>query len=131
MWGGRYKSGPAEIMEENNASIGFDQTLWRQDIRGSIAHVTMLAETGIVTRADAKAITAGLQGIGKEIEAGTFTFSRALEDIHLNVESALTKRIGPAGGGCTRAAPATIRSRSICGSGCATRWTTSFCRSRI
>ncbi|MGL4810209.1 MAG: argininosuccinate lyase [Beijerinckiaceae bacterium] len=98
MWGGRYKSGPAEIMEEINASIGFDQTLWRQDIRGSIAHVTMLAETGIVTRADAKAITAGLQGIGKEIEAGTFTFSRALEDIHLNVESALTKRIGPAGG---------------------------------
>jgi len=98
MWGGRYQEGPAAIMEEINASIDFDKRLAAQDIRGSRAHVAMLAKQGIVSEADAKAITEGLAKIEAEIEAGTFTFSRALEDIHLNIESNLAKKIGPAAG---------------------------------
>ncbi|PSC04971.1 argininosuccinate lyase [Alsobacter soli] len=98
MWGGRFASGPDAIMEEINASIDFDKALWRQDIRGSRAHVAMLAQQGIVTDADAKAITDGLAAVEAEIEAGDFTFSRALEDIHMNVESRLAALVGPAAG---------------------------------
>jgi argininosuccinate lyase len=98
MWGGRFASGPAEIMEEINASIGFDRRLYAQDIRGSIAHANMLAKQGIISQADAEAIEAGLSEIKAEIEAGTFQFSRALEDIHLNIEARLKERIGEAGG---------------------------------
>jgi argininosuccinate lyase len=98
MWGGRYGSGPAAIMEEINASIDFDKTLWRQDITGSKAHAAMLAEQGIITTKDAKAITRGLDMVAGEIEAGSFTFSRALEDIHMNVESRLAELLGPAAG---------------------------------
>lgn len=98
MWGGRYQEGPAAIMEEINASIDFDKRLATQDIQGSKAHVAMLASQGIVTSADAEAITAGLAKIEAEIESGSFTFSRALEDIHLNIESRLAKMIGPAAG---------------------------------
>ncbi|RUT29485.1 argininosuccinate lyase [Arsenicitalea aurantiaca] len=98
MWGGRFSAGPDAIMEEINASIGFDHRLYRQDIAGSIAHATMLAETGILTQADRDAIVAGLKEVQSEIEAGTFTFSRALEDIHMNVEARLKEMIGePAG----------------------------------
>jgi argininosuccinate lyase len=85
-------------MEEINASIGFDKALWRQDIQGSKAHVAMLAQQGIVTQADAKAITDGLNQVAAEIEKGDFTFSRSLEDIHMNVESRLAKLIGAAAG---------------------------------
>ena len=98
MWGGRFATGPDAIMEEINASIDFDQRLWRQDIRGSLAHAAMLGETGILTREDVNVISAGLKAIEAEIEAGTFTFSRALEDIHMNVESNLKERIGAAAG---------------------------------
>ncbi|MGV3651941.1 MAG: argininosuccinate lyase [Devosia sp.] len=98
MWGGRFSSGPDAIMEEINASIGFDQRLYRQDIAGSIAHARMLAATGILTEADRDAIIAGLDEVRSEIEAGTFTFSRALEDIHMNVESRLREKIGDAAG---------------------------------
>ena len=98
MWGGRFASGPDAIMEEINASIDFDKALWRQDIRGSRAHVAMLAQQGIVTHDDAKAITDGLAAVEAEIEAGDFTFSRALEDIHMNVESRLAAIVGPAAG---------------------------------
>ena len=98
MWGGRFDSGPDAIMEEINASIGFDYRFARQDIAGSQAHARMLAKQGIVAQADADAICVGLDTIRAEIEAGTFTFSRALEDIHLNIESRLTALIGPAGG---------------------------------
>lgn len=98
MWGGRFESGPAEIMEEINASIDFDKRLAAQDIRGSLAHAAMLAETGILSREDVGAISDGLKSILREIEAGTFTFSRALEDIHMNVESRLRDLIGPAAG---------------------------------
>jgi len=98
MWGGRFSSGPDAIMEEINASIGFDQRLYRQDIAGSIAHAEMLAATGILTQADRDAIVTGLKQVQSEIEAGTFTFSRALEEIHMNVESRLKDLIGDAGG---------------------------------
>ena len=98
MWGGRFASGPDAIMEEINASIGFDQRLFRQDIAGSIAHATMLAETGILTAEDRDSITRGLNEVLGEIESGSFTFSRSLEDIHMNVESRLREKIGDAAG---------------------------------
>ena len=98
MWGGRFTSGPDAIMEEINASIGFDYRLAAQDIRGSRAHVAMLADAGIVSREHADAITGGLDQIQGEIEAGTFVFSRALEDIHMNIESRLADIIGPDAG---------------------------------
>ncbi|MFC0008969.1 argininosuccinate lyase [Devosia nitrariae] len=98
MWGGRFSSGPDAVMEEINASIGFDKRLYRQDIAGSIAHARMLAETGILTQNDRDAIVAGLAEVEAEIEAGTFTFSRALEDIHMNVEARLKEKIGEAAG---------------------------------
>ncbi len=98
MWGGRFATGPDAIMEEINASIGFDQRLFRQDIAGSKAHATMLEATGILTRDDRDAILAGLDEVLSEIESGAFTFSRALEDIHMNVESRLREKIGDAAG---------------------------------
>jgi argininosuccinate lyase len=98
MWGGRFASGPDAIMEEINASIGFDYKLALQDIEGSKAHVAMLAEAGIVSAEDAAAIAKGLTAIRTEIESGTFIFSRALEDIHMNIESRLAALIGPAAG---------------------------------
>jgi argininosuccinate lyase len=98
MWGGRFASGPDAIMEEINASIGFDKRLYKQDIAGSIAHATMLAHVGILTADDKDAIIAGLETVRSEIEQEKFTFSRALEDIHMNVESRLKELIGePAG----------------------------------
>jgi argininosuccinate lyase len=98
MWGGRFETGPAAIMEEINASIDFDRKLWRQDIAGSKAHAAMLAATGILTEADVAAIDRGLDQVAGEIESGAFTFSRALEDIHMNIESRLKEIIGePAG----------------------------------
>jgi argininosuccinate lyase len=98
MWGGRFASGPADIMEEINASIDFDRRLYAQDIRGSIAHANMLARQGIISAEDAGAIAAGLAEIEAEIESGAFGFSRALEDIHLNIEARLKERIGEAAG---------------------------------
>ncbi len=98
MWGGRFAAGPAEIMEEINASIDFDRKLAAQDIAGSQAHVAMLARQGIVEAADAEAIAKGLAQVKGEIEAGAFAFSRALEDIHMNVESRLAEIVGPAAG---------------------------------
>ncbi len=98
MWGGRFGSGPAEIMEDINASIDFDKRLYAQDIAASMAHCAMLAETGIISREDAQRIAQGLDTILSEIEAGTFTFSRALEDIHMNIEARLGELIGPAAG---------------------------------
>jgi len=96
-WGGRYAGGPSAIMGAINASIGFDRRMWRQDIRGSLAHAAMLAHVGIISAGDEAAIRDGLAAIGAEIEAGTFPFSEALEDIHMNVEARLTERIGEAG----------------------------------
>ena len=98
MWGGRFGESPDEIMEEINASIGFDKRFAAQDIRGSKAHAYMLAEKGIIAKADVDQIVAGLDAIGAEIEAGTFEFSRALEDIHMNIEARLKETVGEAAG---------------------------------
>ena len=98
MWGGRFETGPDAIMEEINASIDFDRKLAAQDIAGSKAHVAMLASAGIVTDADASSITTGLDAVKAEIDHGTFTYSRALEDIHMNVESRLAEKIGSTAG---------------------------------
>ena len=98
MWGGRFAAGPDAIMEAINASIGFDQRLYAQDIRGSRAHAAMLAAQGIISTNDAEAIGKGLLTVLSEIEKGVFPFSTALEDIHMNVESRLKELIGePAG----------------------------------
>ncbi|PZO90094.1 MAG: argininosuccinate lyase [Sphingomonas sanxanigenens] len=98
MWGGRFAEGPASVMREINASIPFDKRLWRQDIAGSQAHVAMLAEQGIVSAADAIAISAGLDQIAAEYEAGGVPEDLALEDIHMHVESRLAALIGPVAG---------------------------------
>jgi argininosuccinate lyase len=96
-WGGRFAAGPAQIMSDINASIGFDKRMWRQDIRGSLAHAAMLARIGVLTAEDEAAIASGLAAIGDEIESGAFPFDVALEDIHMNIEARLTARIGDAG----------------------------------
>jgi argininosuccinate lyase len=98
MWGGRFASGPDAIMEEINASIDFDRHLYRQDIAASKAHADMLAKQGIIAADDAKKIAHGLDTILSEIEAGKFSFQRALEDIHMNVEGRLAELIGEAAG---------------------------------
>ena len=98
MWGGRFASGPDAIMEEINASIDFDKRLYREDIAGSKAHAEMLGAQGIIAAEDAALIVDGLAKIEAEIEAGTFTFSRRLEDIHMNIEQRLAELIGPAAG---------------------------------
>ncbi len=98
IWGGRFSGGFAEIMEEINASIEFDRRLFREDIRGSRAHAKMLVAQGIIRAEDGEAILGGLDKIEQEIAQGAFTFSRALEDIHMNIESRLRELIGePAG----------------------------------
>ncbi len=98
MWGGRFASGPDAIMEEINASIDVDRHLYRQDIAASKAHADMLAKQGIIAAEDAKKIVHGLDTILSEIEAGKFSFQRALEDIHMNVEGRLAELIGDAAG---------------------------------
>ena len=98
MWGGRFAAGPDAILEEINASIDFDRHLFAQDIAGSKAHASMLAAQGIITAADADKIAQGLDTILREILDGKFNFSKALEDIHMNVESRLAELIGPAAG---------------------------------
>ena len=98
MWGGAFESGPDAVMEEINASIGFDYRFGGQDIKGSKAHVAMLADQGVITAQDAAAISQGLDQVAREIESGAFNYSRALEDIHMNVESRLAEIVGPAAG---------------------------------
>ncbi|MBI0018290.1 argininosuccinate lyase [Commensalibacter sp. W8133] len=84
-------------MEQINASIGFDKNLWKQDIQGSIAHAEMLAKQKIISETDKNSIHQGLREIEQEIQSGQFEFSRALEDIHMNIEARLAERIGEAG----------------------------------
>ena len=98
LWGGRFAAGPSAIMERINASIGFDRRLAEQDIAGSQAHAAMLAEQGIINRADADLILDGLQRISEEIASGSFRFKTELEDIHMNVEARLAELIGPVAG---------------------------------
>jgi argininosuccinate lyase len=98
MWGGRFETGPDAIMEEINASIGFDYRLAPQDILASKAHVAMLAAQNIISTSDSQAISRGLDGVAEEIHNGQLSFSRSLEDIHMNVESRLAEMIGPSAG---------------------------------
>src|SRR6476619_3219060 len=98
MWGGRFTERPDAIMEEINVSIDVDRHMYAQDIAASKAHAAMLAAQGIITAGDAKNIGKGLDTILTEIGKGAFDFKRALEDIHMNVESRLTELIGPAAG---------------------------------
>jgi len=98
MWGGRFESGPAQIMREITPSIDFDKRLAGEDLTGSRAHVHMLATQGIVAKADAEAILKGLDQIEQEIADGKFIFRRELEDIHLNIEARLAEIIGPVAG---------------------------------
>lgn len=98
MWGGRFGDGPDDIMEEINASIGFDQRLYSQDLNGSRAHASMLVHQGIIEPEDGNAIADGLDKIEAEIKDGSFQFTRALEDIHMNIEDRLRELIGPTAG---------------------------------
>lgn len=98
MWGGRFAAGPDAIMEAINASIDFDKRMAQQDIEGSRAHAAMLAACGIISDSDGEAIREGLLTVLSEIEAGEFTYSKELEDIHMNVESRLKDLIGEAAG---------------------------------
>jgi argininosuccinate lyase len=98
LWGGHYAEGPAAIMAEINASIAVDKRLYAQDIEASKAHASMLAKKGILTQKDGRAIGQGLDRILREIETGKFTFTRALEDIHMNIEARLGDLIGAAAG---------------------------------
>ncbi|MBT3360797.1 MAG: argininosuccinate lyase [Rhodospirillales bacterium] len=98
MWGGRFETGPASIMEEINASIDIDQRLAVQDITASKAHCDMLVRTGIISQTDGNAIVRGLDAVAAEIADGSFKFSKALEDIHMNVESRVGEIAGEAAG---------------------------------
>ncbi|MDD4615543.1 MAG: argininosuccinate lyase [Alphaproteobacteria bacterium] len=98
MWGGHYAAGPSVIMAEINASIDVDKRLYAHDIRASKAHAEMLGRQGVLSGKDVKAITRGLDAIQKEIEDGTFVFSSALEDVHMNIEASLKEKIGDAAG---------------------------------
>lgn len=97
LWGGRFSEPTDKFVEEFTASIDFDKRLYHQDIRGSIAHARMLGKQGIIPMDDVEKITAGLQEILRQIQAGQFKFSVALEDIHMNIEARLSEKIGEAG----------------------------------
>lgn len=97
LWGGRFSKQTNELVEAFNASISFDSRLYNEDIRGSKAHATMLANQGIISQQEAEQIVAGLDEILADIESGNFSFEQSLEDIHMNIESRLTERIGDPG----------------------------------
>jgi argininosuccinate lyase len=98
LWGGRFAAKPADLMRQINASIDVDRRLAPQDLAGSRAHAAMLADTGIISRADERAIQKGLDLIAAEIAGGSFIFREDLEDIHMNIEARLAELIGPAAG---------------------------------
>ena len=97
LWGGRFQKETDDLVNQLNASIGFDQRLYKEDITGSMAHAKMLSDCGIISKADSEAIQAGLSGILADIEDGKVEFTADNEDIHMNVEALLTARIGDAG----------------------------------
>ena len=98
LWGGRFAEGTDALVNQFNASIGFDQRLWRHDIRGSLAHVKMLGATGIIPSADADVIMAGLIAVEQDIETGRSVFTEEAEDVHMNVETLLRDKVGPVAG---------------------------------
>lgn len=98
MWGGRFEEATDDLVQQFNASIGVDKALALQDLQGSIAHATMLGETGILSREDVEKIVGGLNSIRADLEAGDFEWKVDLEDVHMNIEHALTERVGAVGG---------------------------------
>ncbi len=98
MWGGRFNTAPSNIMEQINASISFDQRMWREDIAGSKAHCNMLVAKNIILKKDGDAILSGLDQVASEIENGQFEFKASLEDIHMNIENRLCEIIGDVAG---------------------------------
>ena len=97
-WGGRFEAQPEEWVDEFNASIDFDQNLIDQDVQGSIAHATMLANQNIISQDEAHTIIEGLKAIQKDVHQNKIAFKASLEDIHLNIEHELIQRVGEAGG---------------------------------
>ena len=97
LWAGRFGKATDQLVDDFHSSISFDQRLFEQDITGSIAHATMLGEQGIIPAEDAKRITEGLRGILQDVREGKITWQTVAEDIHMNVETLLTERIGEAG----------------------------------
>ena len=97
LWGGRFQKETSQMMDDFHSSISFDQRLFAQDIRGSMAHARMLCRQGILSAADEQASQAGLQGILQDMQDGKIDFPPESEDIHMLVESILTERIGDAG----------------------------------
>ena len=98
LWAGRFKEETEKSVEQFTASVSFDSRLWKYDIEGSIAHVKMLAKQKIILKKEAGSIINGLNEIKKEIQSGKFKFQDSLEDVHMNIEHALIKKIGPVGG---------------------------------
>ena len=98
MWGGRFSAGPAAVVAKMGESISYDKRLYHHDIRGSIAHATMLGRQGIIPTDDASTLVKGLKDVLKEIESGKFEWKESLEDVHMNIESRLTELVGDAGG---------------------------------
>ena len=97
LWGGRFTKEENQLVHNFNESLSFDQKFYRQDIEGSMAHVTMLAKQGIESEEDKEAILKGLKGILEDIQSGKLEFTKEHEDIHSFVEANLTQRIGEAG----------------------------------
>ena len=97
MWKGRFKEQTAELLQQYSESVSFDWRLWRHDIEGSISHSAALEKAGLITSEERSRIVDGLREIGAEIEQGRFEFKRELEDIHMNIEAELTRRIGDPG----------------------------------
>ncbi|NLF40253.1 argininosuccinate lyase, partial [bacterium] len=96
LWGGRFSQQTSSLVEQFTQSVSFDQRLARYDITGSIAHAEMLRKIGLLSKAEAAKIIAGLKAIGRDIASGTFVFREELEDVHMNIEAELTRQIGPA-----------------------------------
>ena len=111
LWAGRFEKATDHMVDDFHSSIPFDRRLYPYDIRGSIAHATMLGEQGIIPQQDAEQIVAGLKSILADLDSGALAFDPEAEDIHMFVEQELTARIGPPGGGCIPAAAATTRWR--------------------
>src|SRR5258708_1318036 len=97
MWKGRFQQETSALVQQYSESISFDWRLWRHDIAGSVAHCAALLQAGLITAAEREQIVAGLHEIGAEIEAGKFQWKTELEDVHMNIEAELTRRIGDAG----------------------------------
>ena len=97
LWGGRFSERTDDLVEAFTQSVSFDQILWWHDIQGSIAHAGMLRDVGVLSNEDEEAIISGLEAIAEAIKDGQFEWSQALEDVHMNIEAALTEKIGEAG----------------------------------